>query len=209
MALLSGLGKTTGFLSSGLGKTTEFLSRPKVLGAVGAGAFMAGVSSKAGPATMDLAMTSAFGDPNVDRYFLGNDLSFRYFAGSMIGGNVGGAMRYSAPSDYFRENPPIVAPGDSLTTVGAMGIAGAAITGLGARRAGLGLAGTAVASIGGGIFGGAAGFSSATVAPTVLYAKSNAEFLSSSPYSNSRRIMSDLSASGDIVLGMHNSRRGY
>jgi hypothetical protein len=115
----------------------------------------------------------------------------------------------SSPDDYLRENPLIATPRVSLPIAGGMGIAGAAIAGLGARSAGLGLMGTAAASIGGGMLGGAAGFTSSAVAPAAFYARDNAEFLSSSPYSNSRRMMSDLSASGDIVLGMHNSRRGY
>jgi hypothetical protein len=72
------------------------------------------------------------------------------------------------------------------------------------------LAGGIMGTIGGLAIGGALG----AFGPTAAYANENKRFFKESPYSpgtqnTSLGIANSLSASGDIVLGMHNSRRGY
>ena len=39
--------------------------------------------------------------------------------------------------------------------------------------------------------------------------QNNQDFYSQSPYARSRQLATELNASGDIVLGMHNARGGY
>ena len=57
----------------------------------------------------------------------------------------------------------------------------------------------------GAIIGGAIG----TTAALANRISNNQEFYSQSPYSSSGSTAANLNATGDIVLGMHNSRRGY
>jgi hypothetical protein len=73
-----------------------------------------------------------------------------------------------------------------------------------------------VGALGLGALGSAVGAGAATIGIGGLSAKSyinnNQQFFNESPYaprSNSLTTASSLNASGDIVLGMHNSRRGY
>jgi hypothetical protein len=158
-----------------------------------------GLAKGIGSSVREGMMETAFGDPNADAAFLGTNLSARYMMGSMMGGPMGAAMRYSAPQDQFMINA--VAPTLGTTAVGAaVGAgAGAAIgSGFGKR---FGVAGGAV----GALIGGAIAPSSYTMG----HIRRNSDFYRSSPYSRSRQMAEELNASGDIVLGMHNSRGGF
>jgi hypothetical protein len=179
-------------------------SSPKALIGVGAAAGLMGASSVAGPAAMDAAMTTAFGDSNVDRYFMGSDTSARFMAGSLMGGPMGTALALTSPSDFLGTHQPDLGPALPMATTGALGAAGAGI----GLAAGSGVKGRIAGAFAGGALGSIAG-AGAGIYPTYKYASENREFLRSSPYSTSRSNALALNADGNIVLGMHNSRRSY
>lgn len=192
-----------GVFSGALGVLEKF-SGPKALMGVGAVAGLAGLGSVTGGAVMDTAMTAAFGDSNVDRYFMGSDMSGRFMAGSLIGGPMGTAMQFSAPGDFFRANP--IDPGINVAagvTAGA-GVAGGAI----GAMAGSGIKGRVGGGVAGAVIGSGIG-AGMSMAPAYQYASNNREFMRTSPYSASRNNAMMLNADGNIVLGMHNSRRSY
>jgi hypothetical protein len=181
------------------------VASPKVIAGAGISAGLLGISSVAGPASMDAAMTTAFGDSNADRYFMGGDISARFMAGSLMGGPIGGALAFSAPDDFFRKAYPVdTGPIYPMATTGILGAAG---IGIGAI-AGSGIKGRIAGGIAGGAIGSVAG-AALGIAPTYSYANTNREFLKTSPYSNSKNTALALNADGGIVLGMHNSRRSY
>lgn len=195
-------------LFDALGPSMSLLGRvasPKVIAGVGIAAGLLGVSSVAGPASMDAAMTTAFGDSNADRYFMGGDISARFMAGSLMGGPIGTAFALSSPGDFFgKVNPIDTGPIYPMATTGILGAAG---TGIGAI-AGSGIKGRIGGAIAGGAIGSITG-AAIGMAPTYNYASANREFLRTSPYSSSRNTALALNADGGIVLGMHNSRRSY
>lgn len=106
-------------------------------------------------------------------------------------------------------------PGSLIKGGSAFAAARGAGTG-GAGRAAIGAIGSGMASgvksLGKGIIGGGL-FAAASIGAGVLGARSymsnNQQFFSESPYAarSSHSVASALNASGDIVLGMHNSRR--
>lgn len=158
-----------------------------------------GISKGIGSSVREGMMEAAFGDPNADAAFLGTNLSARYMLGSMMGGPIGGIMRYSAPQDQFMVNP--ARPTAGTTAVGAVvgGGIGATVGSMLGKK--YGVAGGAV----GALIGGAV----APGAYTMGHIRRNSEFYKRSPYSRSRQMADELNASGEIVLGMHNSRSGY
>jgi len=192
-------------------------------------AFGMGVANRVGPAVREGAMEAAFGDPNADAAFLGRNVSARYLLGAAIGGPMGTAMQYSAPSDKFMVDP--IRP--TLANTTAMGVIGAGL-GLGLGKMAGGSASrfarealgrpkkgffTGLPKAGGGglkgaIIGGAAGLGigamtgafAAPLAYTQGHVRRNQSFYRESPYNVSRMNAEALNASGDIVLGMHNSR---
>lgn len=206
-SLISGLGKAAK-ISSAVGSS---LSGRTAMTALAGGAFFAGMANKAGPTAMDAAMETAFGDANADRYFTGRDLSLRTFMGASIGGLGGEMLQMTDSGDYMATSPimpanPLVssAAGAGVGT-GIGSLAGAAI----AKARGKGgikgaLLGGVIGNIAGGIMGGAA---SASV--PLSHMRNNQQFFSQSPYSPMLGTSGNLNATGDIVLGMHNARRGY
>lgn len=163
------------------------------------GAFMAGMAKHAAPAARDAAMDVAFGNPDADKYFTGRKLSPGVVADAMIPGGKSGTATMA------------------LGGIGAL--AGAAIGG--------GIGGTFGRGVRGAIAGGIAGIGLGA-GLGAAYINRNKEFMLSSPYSGNRRLdrrtmeyipwteqrntstqtARELSASGDVVLGMHNRRRG-
>lgn len=163
------------------------------------GAGLLGVSKGVGSSIREGMMETAFGDPNADAAFLGKNVSARFLLGSAMGGPLGSIMQHSAPSDQFMINP--VRPTAAGTFVGGAigGTVGAVIGGvLGGTRAGI--AGGILGAIGGGVV--------APASYTMGHINRNSEFYSRSPYRSSRQLAEELNASGNIVLGMHNSRGG-
>jgi len=205
--LIKNLGKRAGSSLTRAGSALTYGGgSPRGLAAIGAAAFAAGVINEAGPAARDAAFESTLGTSDADRYFTGRKFSTRFLAGTAMGGPLGGALQSTAPSD-------MLATGSAAVTGNPVGYAAGgsaigALTGGGvAALAGTGFKGKALGAIGGAIVGGAVG-GSLPFAAAGQYARSNKEFFSQSPYGRSTA-NNDLSAVGDIVLGMHNSRRGY
>lgn len=190
----------------------------KSVAALGALGIMGlGAADTVGPTAADAMMEVGLGNPEADQYFLGSDSSFRYLAGTLLGGNLGSAMRATALGDYLRENPysptaGVIMGGSALgTAVGAGAGFGLAQKALRGSEMGFGKKSLlkGAASIVGAATGFSVGFGGTAVAPVATHASQNRQFLSQSPYSGSRSTASSLNASGNIVLGMHNSRRGY
>jgi hypothetical protein len=162
-----------------------------------------------GSAPKDAMLEAAFGDPNADQAFLGSSLSARYLMGEATGGLLGNAMRYSNPADLARMTPLPVSTGGiiGMTSAGVAGgaFAGAKLSG----RAGGGVRGKILSSVAGAAIGGGLGLGASMSGP-VAHVAANRDFYSRSPYGNqSSATAAALNASGNIVLGMHNSRNGY
>lgn len=165
--------------------------------AIGAG--LLGMSQGVGSSIREGMMETAFADPNADAAFLGRNLSARYMLGHAMGGSIGNIMKYSAPGDQYMINP--VQPTAASTGVGALvgGLAGGVLGSIKGPK-------TAAA---GGILGAIGGGAVMPAAYTMGHIRRNSEFYRSSPYRSSRQMAEELNASGDIVLGMHNSRGGF
>ena len=184
MSLLSSIGKTLY-----KGATTK-VGAAAIIG----GAATAGLAKNAAPAARDAAMDVAFGDPNADEAFLGRKLT------------PGAVFDAAVPGSHSGRN-----------TIGAMG-AGAMLGGFVGGMA-KGFKGGAL----GAAFGATAGLAG-SVAMGTAYINRNERFINESPYLGNRRLNRDMSygqqrntslqtaqelnADGNIVLGMHNLRRG-
>lgn len=207
-------------IAGGAGRgLTRIGSSRGALAAVGVGAFAMGVGSSAAPAAKDLAFEAAFGDPNADRYFTGRDLDARFLAGSMIGGIGGGLLQATSPGDLMATNATAGVIGGTAMGLGG-GLAGAAVggaaLGFGVNALKEAATGTKYAALMAGAGGVRAGIAGAAIggmigAGSVMgnLLQNNAQFYTQSPYRPSGMVASQLNATGDIVLGMHNSRRGY
>ena len=112
--------------------------------------------------------------------------------GAAAGGSMGGVSQVGGITGSMRGG----------TILGAAG--GAALGSLKGVKGGI------IGGLAGAIAGTAAGFA-APAAGVRSYMSNNSDFFAQSPYAprSSRNMMNDLGAAGDIVLGMHNSRRGY
>jgi len=216
-------------------------SRAAMVG-VGTLAFGIGAMQTAAPAARDALLEAGTGDENADVAFTGRKFSARYLTGTAIGGPVGGAMRLTAPEDFFAQSAPVLEDTTKNSFIGGAAIgaaSGIAATGAGynigkkiatkkmgslgrytkaigsrgiGALAGLAIGATTAAVVGTGI---AAGGTAAAYTASKRYQEKNKQFFNESPYATdygyrtSRSISQSLNSSGDIVLGMHNSRRGY
>jgi hypothetical protein len=221
-----GMGST----ASRAGRAANSMSNSPIgkigMGALAVGAMGAGAISGSGE-IMNSAMDVAFDDPQADRAFVGTDVGIGTILGSSIGGPIGGMAK--AP---LYQNAVAMQGGGVL----AAGGAGAAALGAGTMAAGLGIAGAAYGMQGlarrmpipgGGSFsskgvkaglitagvglgatllgGGVAAGGGAAIAGGL-----QEETRRQNPFANTTRgTSSRLNISGDIVLGAHNSRRGY
>jgi len=131
--------------------------------------------------------------------------------GSMIAGaaGIGAAVGASKGSlhDTFGVYGPGPNAGANVATAGIGAAIGGAIGGLGYGYK-KGLKKAAIGTAIGATIGGLAG---AAVVPgmTMSRIRDNRQLLSNSPYNTSLGMAQALNASGDIVLGMHNSRNSY
>lgn len=126
-------------------------------------------------------------------------------AATAVGGAIG--MQGGPANETISVYGPKPSVGANIATTGMGAAVGGAIGGLGYgfKR------GPKKALIGAGLgaaIGGLAG-AAAVPAATMSRLRSNRDLLTSSPYSTSLGMAQALNASGDIVLGMHNSRNSY
>ena len=185
------LGKASGMSGSGTAGKIG-------IGALIGGAAIAGGISGSGE-VIDSAFDVAFDDPQADRAFLGADLGPGYFASQPFGGAIAADGRVPM---YANANQ--IAGGAGLAGIGAgVGAIGMAVGagGLLKRNMKASLVGGGIAMVGAAM--GASGGVSMVSGMQEASARKN-PFLNTSSATANR-----LSASGDIVLGAHNSRRGY
>jgi len=207
MALLSNIGKAVS-------------SKPG-LGAIAIAGFAAGLMDKAGPATVEAVSDAVLVDPKAEKYFMGEQgFSVQGLAtagimsnsgvalgGTILGGAagtaagaaVGAGVGYVA-NEFLRDvNIPKMTIPQSVPFIGGKTVSEKIIkSGMHSGRIkGSGIAGAAI--------GGAIGAS----AYIRNYSRENQEFIKSNPYSRGSAMQaSSTGAYGDIVLGMHNTRRG-
>lgn len=154
------------------------------LGVGAIGAIGAGVFGKAAPAARDAMLNTAFGDPDADTAFLGDKLS---------------------PSTLTNNMKPAPVGGTAAAMMGVGAIVGGTL-GHGAAKGVGKLYGGRKAAISATIAGTAIGAVAAPTMYTSNHVRANQNFYSNSPYNTSTARAEQLNASGDIVLGMHNSR---
>lgn len=184
--MLSNVGKKV----AGMRPASSGLGTKSLIGA----AALLGLSSGQFKNANDAAMETAFGDPNADEYFLGGE--------------------GLTPTKYLTAGLVDNAPGVTSAATGGIGAAigaaagfgiGGGMMALGGRKAGLKAMGRVGGLLGGAAIGGAIG----AAAPLASMIGNNREFYSSSAYSRGSAMQAaSTGAYGDIVLGMHNSRRG-
>lgn len=196
------LGKPVTRTASGVGRGLSRLgsSRGAMIG-IGLGAGAMGFGSTVAPSVKDATLEAAFGDPNADVAFTGRDLNARFLAGAAMGGIGGGLMQASSPGDFIATNPGAAVGAATMGTMGGAAVGSVGLGSLGYMATGKGVKGAIV----GGIVG--AGLGAASAAQS--YVSGNSQFFRQSPYATSAQTANALNATGDIVLGMHNSRRGY
>ena len=186
------------------------------------GIFAAGAVGNSARSVLDLGNEAAFGDQDADRYFLGEKglspgslvssaVGSEFAAGATIAGGVVGAgagaavgMGASSMLKDAKFSKDINIPSkfaDDIPLIGGKKIPMGGKTlfkgGVSSKAKGLGLIGAAV--------GGAVG-ASAFVSGHI---NRNRDFYKANPYNRGSAMQaSSTGAYGDIVLGMHNSRRG-
>jgi hypothetical protein len=177
------------------------------VGALIAGAGIKGMYDQVAPAAIDASMDVAFGDPQADQKVIGTDLtpSMMYGASGLPGST---AARRIFPSNAIRHGVNV---GGRGALIGAP-MVGAGIGGFGAamlgKKFGLKGRGLAAASAAGAFIGGGAGLAGGVAGP-INTARTNSQIMSQSPFYNQSALNAErLNASGNIVLGMHNQRRG-
>lgn len=206
MALLKGIGRSI----------TRAGSSGKTLGAVAAVAGTAGLISQTARPALEVG-NEAIGDPNADRAFLGSrgltpsaiidaqmgpgvgatgtiaGGALGALGGGIIGAGVGSMLKNAEIAETLKVPSKVPVIGDkTILKAGKMGKirGGFAVAGLGA-----------VGAIAGATFG--------ATQMARNYVERNRDFFEANPYSRGSAMQASATgAYGDIVLGMHNSRRG-
>ena len=168
--------------------------------AIAAGAYFGykaiqGFGGEVAPAMTSAAMDIAFDDPEADRAVLGTDLtpSMAIMASGIPVASQVARTRNLGRTGY---NTGAVGAAAGIGIATGIGIAGG-------RRFG-GLRGAII----GGVIGGAIGVAG-VIDNTIGVARKNSQIMSQSPFYNQSLLTADrLNASGNIVFGMHNGRRG-
>ena len=183
-----------------IGRAVGTASRSKTLmGLAVAGAVTKGLSDTVGKSAIDNAMDIAFDDPEADRAVLGTDLTPSLLVAEGGFGPISGAARAMNMDKYGLDLGPKAMIGG--------GAIGTALGGYAGMSLGRGIKSKIALGIGGAIVGAGAG-TAAGLSPALMHARRNEQLLRESPFSNSSLATAQsLNATGDIVLGMHNSRR--
>lgn len=189
------------------------LTTGKGFGLVLGGAFAAGVANKTVDPAINAANDIAFGDPEADKYFMGSQgLSpsgiFDARTGSAGGaaGTIGGAAAGGIFGGLGAAAAGSALKGQTLqkglnVSKKIPGIGGKSILKAGVRP-----------KIGGGALGAVGAIAGAAIGATAMtkgYVNRNKQFFNESPYAKGSAMQaSSTQAYGDMVLGMHNTRRG-
>ena len=152
------------------------------------------------PAVTSGAMDIAFNDPEADRAVLGTDLTPSMM---VMASGIPVASQIARAKNIDRTGINVGPVGSAATIAGIAGVSGFAGAKIGARM-GKGLIGGVI----GAAVGGALGTSMA-VDNVIGTARKNSQIISQSPFYNQSLLTAErLNASGNIVFGMHNGRRG-
>lgn len=211
---IKGATKLSGRAASATAKSSG--ARKAGMGLLIGGAAVAGVVSGS-KGLVDGAFDVAFDNPEADRAFTGGDVGPGYVASQIVGGPVGAIGKAAGPlgqaAGAAAAGP--VAVGGGLALGGGAGVFGLAAAGYAASNLigkGENLAAKKLFKRGMIGSGTAAGIGGAALVGSAYAAKKLISKMSTSPYANRRSSKGQeerLGASGKIVLGMQNSRRGY
>jgi hypothetical protein len=183
------------------------IGRKVLMGTALAGAFGAGMFKKVANGTIDNAMDIAFDNPQADQAVLGTDLTPSLALAGGVSGAAGLPFRFAnagALSMYGANSLGTMAKGGVVA--GGLGGLGGALGGgiLGGKK--YGIKGAIGGAIAGGIGGASIGAGSVGMIG-MREAAGNAQKYGRSGNSSLMTAQA-LNANGNIVLGMHNSRRG-
>jgi hypothetical protein len=185
----------------------------KGFGLVLGGAFAAGVASKTVDPVINAGNDIAFGDPEADKYFMGSQglsLSGIIDAKTGSGGGVAGTIGGAVAGGIFGG----IGAGAAGSALGGMSLKESVkfsekIPGIGGKTI---LKGGQAAKMSGGKMGVAGAIIGAAVGASAMtkgFVNRNQEFYNTSPYAKGSAMQaSSTQAYGDMVLGMHNTRRG-
>ena len=201
--------------SSGFGQAArDIMGSRKAQGAVLGGLFLAGVGKEVVRPTIKAGLDVAFDDPNADQKVLGTDLTPSMLIGASVGGPVGSVARGANAYRFgVGGTNPYYAQQNTGRAGGIIGAVGGGIYGYKKGFGGIkGTKGAVIGAIGGGIAGNVAGRVTGAGGSLMFaqkYARTNAQILNESPFYNKSLMTADrMNASGNIVLGAHNTRKG-
>jgi hypothetical protein len=218
-AISSGIEEGMGLLkkigSSGIGQMGKDVMKSKSgKAAILGGLFLAGLSKEVVRPTIKAGLDVAFDDPNADQKVLGTDLTPSMLIGANIGGPIGGLARGANAYRFgVGGTNPYYAQQNTGRAGGIIGAVGGGIYGYKKGFGGIkGTKGAVIGAIGGGIAGNVAGRVTGAGGSLMFaqkYARTNAQILNESPFYNKSLMTADrMNASGNIVLGAHNTRKG-
>ena len=211
---IKGATKLSGRAASATAKSSG--ARKAGMGILVGGAAIAGVVSGS-KGLVDGAFDVAFNNTEADRAFTGGDIGPGYIGSQIIGGPVGAIGQALGPVGQAAGAAaagPAAVGGGMLAGAGTIGLAGTAAAYGASHLIGKGenLAAKKLFKRGMIGSGAVAGIGGAALIGSAYAAKKLVSKMSTSPYANRRSSKSQeerLGASGNIVLGMQNSRRGY
>ena len=211
---IKGATKLSGRAASATAKSSG--ARKAGMGILVGGAAIAGVVSGS-KGLVDGAFDVAFNNPEADRAFTGGDIGPGYIGSQIVGGPVGAIGKAAGPLGQAAGAAaagPVAVGGGMLAGAGAIGLAGTALAYGASELIGKGENLAAKKLFKRGMLGSGtvAGIGGAALLGSAYAAKKLVSKMSTSPYANRRSSKNQeekLGASGNIVLGMQNSRRGY
>ena len=203
MALLGKIGKVAS-MGMGIGNSKG------VAAALIGGSAIAGFGGTISEAAVSGTMDVAFGTPDADNYMLGGrDLSPSLAMGALVPGLAGAPARFKNAADlgmYGYGNPAAIMAGPPVAA--GLGMLMGGVGGAMAKAKKIPYTGGIRGALVGALVGGTVGLAGSVQAATQPYRR-NPDLFRNSPYYNTSLSNAErLNASGDIVLGMHNTRRG-
>lgn len=225
MAALGKIGTKLGKSKGALLNFGTRMTTGKGLGLVLGGAFAAGVAKKTVDPAINAATDIAFGDPEADKYFMGSQglgagglfdaktgsagaaagTIGGAAAGAIFGGLGAGAAGSMMKQQTFQNGLKVAQNfGTGIPLIG-----GKKVPLVGGRSI---IRGGARAKIGGGALGIAGAIAGAAIGASAMtrgYTNRNKQFFNESAYAKGSAMQAtSTQAYGDMVLGMHNTRRG-